>query len=309
MTEDYVNGSLVKGSSKVRQNSSGSESPRRIVKEQAQQKGPTQMKRLATISALTALGVALIGAPAVAADTETIEETIVSETLLDLGIDASDELVGDLVDDVDITELDDEVVDTVDDALDDVEDLEDVLDDVLDTNESDQDTAWSEFGETWRVAFDVIKTDFDSCRESDVTKGVNECAATFTGALHIAHAEAMVTWATAQLDLVATLPLEEQEAATAEILSSIARAQERLVKVSAREAEKAVDVQARLDKQADRAAGRGNNGRGHEDVATETDGGATDESNSGSSKPNKPGKPDNKPGKPDNKPGKPGSDD
>lgn len=98
-----------------------------------------------------------------------------------------------------------------------------------------------------------MKADFDACRAADSDGGAKECASTFTSALRVAHAEALITWAEEQLTLVDTLPEEERAAAIEELNAAIARAQEKLLKIAEKDAKVAERALTRLDKAQERA--------------------------------------------------------
>ncbi len=202
---------------------------------------------------MSALGVSFAATPAFAADTALVEQTLVTETLTDLGIAPSDQLLAEIVDTLDEAVLDDGLTDLVGDAIDAGEEPGEGLDEGLDENETEQDEIWTDFGDTWRAAFAVVKSDFDACRAADSAGGVKECASTFSSALRVAHAEALITWAEEQLTLVDTLPEEERAAAIEELNAAITRAQEKLLKIAEKDAKVAERALTKLDKAKERA--------------------------------------------------------
>ncbi|KGA11840.1 hypothetical protein GM51_22170 [freshwater metagenome] len=205
---------------------------------------------------MSALAVSFSATPALAADTALVEQTLVTETLTDLGIAPSDQLLAEIVDTLDESVLDDGLTDLVGDAIDAGEEPGEGLDEGLDENETEQDEIWTDFGDTWRAAFAVVKADFDACRAADSDGGVKECASAFTSALRVAHAEALITWAEEQLTLVDTLPEEERAAAIEELNAAIARAQEKLLKIAEKDAKVAERALTKLDKAQERAEER-----------------------------------------------------
>jgi hypothetical protein len=91
---------------------------------------------IAVTLGMSAAGISFAATPAMAADTALVEQTLVSETLTDLGIAPSDELLAEIVNGLEESELNDDLTNIVEDAIDAGEEPGEGLDEGLDENET-----------------------------------------------------------------------------------------------------------------------------------------------------------------------------
>ncbi|KRF33366.1 hypothetical protein [Yonghaparkia sp. Soil809] len=242
--------------------------------------GNRGLTALAAGTAAAVLVIGGIGTAAYASDVRTTVETALSS----LGVQASEELVDDLVED-----------DALDDALEDdgVTDGDDAEGDEAeggDAESTDEELeesflAWNERAELWRTAFAEVKTEFDACR-AEAEGGKGDCAVAFSGRLQVAFAETLVEFLESQSAAIAALPEEDRAAAQEELDRRLSKAIDKLDRTQARVADRDA---ARLERAMTKL--------GADEESTDAD--AESPSDTGSAgKPGKPGKPE-KPGKPD----------
>jgi len=199
---------------------------------------------LIALAASTAAAVLVIGGIGTAAFA-TDMRTTVSTALSSLGVEASEELVDDLVED-----------DALEDALeegdgtegDGTEGDESEGDDAESTEKDLEESflAWNERAELWRTAFAEVKTEFDACR-AEAEGGKGDCAVAFSGRLQVAFAETLVEFLESQSAAIAALPEEDRAAAQEELdrrldkaLDKLERTQERVADRDAARLERAM---------------------------------------------------------------------
>ncbi|KQV25824.1 hypothetical protein [Yonghaparkia sp. Root332] len=249
--------------------------------------GNRGLTALAAGIAAAVLVIGGIGTAAYASDVRTTVETALSS----LGVQASEELVDDLVEDDALDDaLEDDGVTDGDDAEGDAADGDDAEGDEAeggDAESTDEELeesflAWNERAELWRTAFAEVKTEFDACR-AEAEGGKGDCAVAFSGRLQVAFAETLVEFLESQSAAIAALPEEDRAAAQEELDRRLSKAIDKLDRTQARVADRDA---ARLERAMTKL--------GADEESTDAD--AESPSDTGSA--GKPGKPE-KPGKPD----------
>lgn len=204
---------------------------------------------LIALAASTAAAVLVIGGIGTAAFA-TDMRTTVSTALSSLGVEASEELVDDLVEDDALEDALEEGDGTEGDGTegDGTEGDESEGDDAESTEEDLEDSflAWNERAELWRTAFAEVKTEFDACR-AEAEGGKGDCAVAFSGRLQVAFAETLVEFLESQSAAIAALPEEDRAAAQEELdrrldkaLDKLERTQERVADRDAARLERAM---------------------------------------------------------------------
>lgn len=199
---------------------------------------------LTALAAGTAAAVLVIGGIGTAAYASDVRTTVAT-ALSSLGVEASEELVDDLVEDDALEEALEEGDGTEGDGTEGdaegegSEGDESEGDDAESTDEELEESflAWNERAELWRAAFAEVKTEFDACR-AEAEGGKGDCAVAFSGRLQVAFAETLVEFLESQSEAIAALPEEDRAAAQEELDRRLAKALDKLDRTRERVADR-----------------------------------------------------------------------
>lgn len=191
---------------------------------------------------------------AMAAEPAEIASELLVETSEYLEIEPSAELLGelteDMVDAIEADQIDADLIDQVEEAIDSETELE--LADELDENAQEQNDVLEEAEPLWKAAFDLVKEEFQLCRQA--SENASACAKGLGFRLQVAKATGQLAQIQTAIAEVANLPADQRETALLELQNrqsdlerQLARATEKSNKVSPDASEAAGVEQAKAD--------------------------------------------------------------